>query len=260
MSMSISLHTPRRTPRCRMQGLSLVELMVGVAVSLFVVAAAAMLVSAQLSDNRRLLLETQLQQDLRATADIVTRELRRSSYWGGASNGVPTPGGSAITSNPMTALTLTSSSASTVNYRYRRGPGAEAFGFRLDTDGVIRVCQSDGSGSSGMCNSGWQELTDPATVKVTRFEVQPVRSDEPGRVRAQPDNTDPVLLPCPNLCADGTTDCWPRVGVREFEVILTGEARTDSSVVRTLKSSVRVRNDRVVLSTEAPAGQSCPGS
>ena len=51
--------------------------MVGVAVGLFVVAAASMLVATQLSDNRRLTLETQVQQDLRAAADIITRELRR---------------------------------------------------------------------------------------------------------------------------------------------------------------------------------------
>jgi type IV pilus assembly protein PilW len=38
------------------RGLSIVELMVGVAIGLFVVAGAAMLLSTQLSDNRQLLL------------------------------------------------------------------------------------------------------------------------------------------------------------------------------------------------------------
>ena len=61
--------------------------MVGVAIGLFVVAAASMLVVTQLSDNRRLTLETQVQQDLRATADIITRELRRAGHWGKARTG-----------------------------------------------------------------------------------------------------------------------------------------------------------------------------
>ncbi|MBL0296208.1 MAG: hypothetical protein IPQ21_03185 [Betaproteobacteria bacterium] len=56
--------------------------MVGITVGLFIVAAAAMLVTTQLGDNRRLLLETQVQQDLRATADIITRELRRAGLAG----------------------------------------------------------------------------------------------------------------------------------------------------------------------------------
>ena len=60
------------------RGLSLVELMVGIAVGLFVVAGAVMVVTTQLGDNRRLLLDAQLQQDLRATLDIVTREVRRA--------------------------------------------------------------------------------------------------------------------------------------------------------------------------------------
>ena len=62
--------------------------MVGVAIGLFVVAAASMLVVTQLSDNRRLTLETQVQQDLRASADIITRELRRAGHWGKARDGV----------------------------------------------------------------------------------------------------------------------------------------------------------------------------
>ncbi len=50
------LHLTLRSQR----GLSLVELMVGITDGLFVVAAAATLVANQLSDNRRLLLETQV--------------------------------------------------------------------------------------------------------------------------------------------------------------------------------------------------------
>ena len=69
------------TSRQRQTGLSLVELMVGVAVGLFVVAGATLVVSNQLGDNRRLMLETQIQQDLRAAADLIARDLRRSGYW-----------------------------------------------------------------------------------------------------------------------------------------------------------------------------------
>ena len=70
-------------PRSRrgQRGLSLVEMMVGVAIGLLIVAAAALMVSSQLVENRRLMLETQVQQDLRAAMDILTRELRRAGYY-----------------------------------------------------------------------------------------------------------------------------------------------------------------------------------
>ena len=75
--------------------------MVGVAIGLFVVAAATMLVATQLSDNRRLMLETQVQQDLRATADIIARELRRAGHWAKARDGVWYEGNAAaVRDNP----------------------------------------------------------------------------------------------------------------------------------------------------------------
>lgn len=244
-----------RGRRATMGGLSLVELMVGVAVSLFVVAAAALLVSSQLSANRRLLLETQLQQDLRSTADIITRELRRSSYWASAREGVPAPLSGTISTNPVMALAVSSSASSTVHYNYERGSGTRAYGFKLNDNGVIVACQSDGSGPGGVCGetaNPWQELTDRNTVRITEFRIS---AERPGTNTA---NDDALVLPCPYPCADGTAACWPRVNVRELTVLIKGQSRSDPAVQRTLISSVRVRNDRLQVSTEAPANQACP--
>ena len=246
------MHLGRRR-RAAMRGLSLVELMVGVAVSLFVVAAAALLVSSQLTDNRRLLLETQLQQDLRATADIITRELRRSSYWADARSGVPAPLFGQVTSNPMVALAVSTPASSTVHYKYQRASGTHAFGFRLNDNGVITACQSDGSGAGGLCGESanpWQELTDRNTVRITEFRIDQ-------RV-ANAANDDALTLPCPYPCADGTGDCWPKVSVRELTIVITGQSRSDANVQRTLRSSVRVRNDQVQISGEALPLQACP--
>ena len=66
--------------------------MVGVTLGLFVVAAAALMVSTQLGENRRMLLESQLMQDLRAASDIITRDLRRASYTTNARRQCVVPG------------------------------------------------------------------------------------------------------------------------------------------------------------------------
>jgi Tfp pilus assembly protein PilW len=240
----------RQRSRRQSLGLSLVELMVGVAVSLFVVAAASMLVSTQLVDNRRLLLETQLQQDLRATADIITRELRRSGYSLSAEDIVPSPDKNEVVANAYLGLAVEPAASAAVRYRYRRNLGHAAFGFKLE-NGVIKSCQGD---SAGECESGWQDLTDASTVQITSFFVDTVRAG----ARARPDNDEALTLPCPSLCADGTTNCWPKVGVRELTVTIAGTSRSDATVSRTLTSSVRVRNDSVALSSEAPSNRSCP--
>lgn len=248
----------RRSAR-RLRGLSLVELMVGIAVSLFVVAAATLLTSTQLSDNRRLLLETQLQQDLRATADIITRDLRRVGYWHEAVKGLPNEqNGGKVAPSPYAAIAITSSNSSVVQYRYRRpqpgGSYSEAFGFRLTADGVLQSCQSDGSEASGFCASGWQDLTDRNVMRVTEFRIAVER---PGA--GVSGNDEALVIPCPQACADGTASCWPKVSVREFTVHIEAESRNPPVVQRSLDTSVRVRNERVELSSEAPVELACPG-
>lgn len=228
------------------RGMSLVELMVGITVGLFVAAAAAMLTASQLGENRRLMLEAQVQQDLRATADIVTRELRRAGYWGLAQDGVwdfsnPTP-----PLNSESTLAPVAGAATQVDYRYTRPTGVQAdTGFKLES-AKIRTRLT--------VPAGWQDLTDGNTLKVTGFTVTPRHAEEP-----LPGGAAPERLPCPKLCADGTRDCWPTVRVREFQVDIAGESTVDPNVKRSVRTIVRLRNDQLVVPAAAAASAPlCP--
>jgi len=219
------------TTRSRQAGLSMVELMVGVAIGLFVVAGATLAVSNQLGDNRRLMLETQIQQDLRTAADVIARDIRRSGYWASAQSGVWHAGAVAVTSNPYTALTPASGVGSEVQFKYSRveanplDPNNEA-GFRL----VNNAIQMRTGGQ-------WQALTDNTTLKVTDFRVTL--------------NSQNVALSCFNPCALGAAACPPTQSVREIKVEITGVAVHDPSVVRSANSNVRLRND--VINGACPA-------
>jgi prepilin-type N-terminal cleavage/methylation domain-containing protein len=214
------------TPRSRQHGLSLVEMMVGLAVGLLVVAGATMVVTSQLGDNRRLLLETQLQQDLRASSDIITRDLRRAGGWADtASLGLWSPS-AAATSNPYSAATPASGvTASQVDYAYFRAPGAPTvYGFRLN-NGVLQ----------SLLGGTWQDLTDARVMTVTTFNIA---------AREGP----PQQTPCPKLCPGlpaPATACWPAVSVRDFVVDITAQSVADPAVQRSLSTTVRVRNDLV---------------
>jgi prepilin peptidase dependent protein B len=217
-------HLPA-APRRRQTGLSMVELMVGVAIGLFVVAGATLAVSNQLGDNRRLMLETQIQQDLRAAADVIARDVRRSGYWARAQDGVWNPGAVAVTSNPYTALTPASGAASEVHFGYSRGAVEnnvldvnDEAGFRL-VNGAIQM----------RTGGQWQALTDSTTLKVTVFNVTL--------------NSQDVALSCFNPCPLGAVACPPTQSVREIKVEITGNAVFDPSVVRSANSNVRLRND-----------------
>ena len=229
--------------RAAQRGLSLVEMMVGIAVGLVVVAGAALLVSSQLGENRRLLIETQLQQDMRASMDIITRELRRvgTLLEPVALLGLASPAGSQ--DNEMARLSPTTSGAgvNTLEFRYQPPLPPYTFGFRRDSDGVVR----------SKLGSAWQELTDPNVLNVTAFTITPTHSSS-------------MKLPCPRLCDNGTptdptddhTNCWPTVVVREINVSMTANARSDPTVQRTLTGNVRLRND--VVRYANPPFDICP--
>jgi prepilin-type N-terminal cleavage/methylation domain-containing protein len=224
--------------RARQRGLSLVELMVGLAIGLLVVAGATVVTASQLSDSRRLLVETQMQQDLRAAADIITRELRRSgssAYSNIARNAIWSTASPTPTVNLYTGLNITTApSGDEVIYSYYRTSGAviNPFGFKLDA-GVIK---------SKIDGSVWQELTDSRVMNVTAFTV--TQTDGPA-----------VQMPCPKDCPGGGETCFPTWTVRELVVAITGQAVADASVVRSIRAVAKLRND--VLTPSAP-GQVCP--
>lgn len=209
--------------------------MVGIAIGLIIVAAATMLTSAQLSENRLLMTETQLQQDMRAAMDLITRELRRigSQSENLALQGLWVEGGSAPLKNAYAeSPTATTNAVAVDNLRFgywQPGVTADAFGFKLE-DGVVKT----------RIGNNWQELTDPNVLRVTTFSITP-------------ENGGWIRLPCPKACPDTTSDCWPQVQVREFEVTMTAEARGVQGINRSLTSRVRLRNDYLKFNTGTAA-------
>jgi type IV pilus assembly protein PilW len=227
-----------RALRHGQHGLSIVELMVGIAIGLFVLAGATLVTSTQLSNNRILLLETQIQQDLRATADLVTRELRRSGYWALATTtawpdaGAPVNMYQTFDANTPGAggrkeIVFSYSNALTTAAENSNVDADEQFGFALNaTDGTIEAM---------LGGAGWQTLTDPNVVKVVQFD--------------HPVTEQVLVVPCAKYCGTpavaGDTTCWPRQRVRDVMVQITGKAVHDPSVVRSVRSGVRLRNDQI---------------
>lgn len=226
----------KRPLNARARGLSLVELMVGIAVGLFIVAAATVMVSGQLGENRRLLLESQLQQDLRATSDIIARELRRSGADGITAWQLVSSGTTAAAQNALTVTTPASGvhSPAQIEFKYDRGVGNIDWGFRLQNGAI----QSKLTGTPP-----WQDLTDSTVMEVTQFSVT---------INREP----PVEVPCPKICPSGDTTCWPQMYVRDFVVVITARLRNAPEVSRTVRSTVRARNEMVEFRTGGPAA--CP--
>jgi len=230
------------------RGFSLTELMVGSAVGLLVIAGALQLYLVNLgatADNLRL---SRLNQELRATLELLRNDLRRTGYW------AIEPGTGDPTDNPFHAdgVDLRVGQAggeaadSCVLYSYDLngdrlvgvGPSGtagaqtsnanlEQFGFRLRNGQV----QMRNGGSAFDCASGsWQAVTDMDT-EVTAF----------GFAMAQD---------CVNL-RDIDEDCIAGDAAllrRRVQIGIAARSRSDHGIRQRLDSTVVIGNDKLLAS------------
>jgi len=218
----------RRGARRAARGVTIVELLVGIAIGLLIIAAGIVFLTANMRDQRSLLLESRLMHDLRTAADLITRDLRRAGYWGASADGIWVPGSTSVSANPYDAVAPSGAASDGVGFRYSRDAtengsvdSNEQFGFRL-RNGALEM--QIGAGN-------WQALTDTGTLTVTAFSVTPsVQQISLGEA-------------CPTECVVGSTSCPPRLSVRSLAVQISGKAVADVTVVRSVRSDVRLRND-----------------
>lgn len=190
--------------RHRTVGYSLVELLVACALGLLLTAAALQLFARQVRAQREQLVEARLHQDLRAAGDLVVRGLRRAGAHDLADGGA----------SPYRAITLTAASLVTSHNRDAIDNGVlderERAGFRL-VDGSLQA----------MVGGRWQALTDPAVVRIVRFEI--------------------ILT---TRAAQSAGGCAVLVA-RELSVAIEAHPVLDPRRLRRLDTRVLVRNDDV---------------
>jgi len=222
---------PARSTRMHPRGYTLVELLVGMAAGLCVLAGAGSLAVGHANHARRLALATQLQQDMRAALDIVVRDLRRSGHDGSAHRLLRVVADSAPAPSPAVYLPARTAGADAIDltssHDRDRGDAEnghvdsdEAGGFRLDPkSGALQVRLGAG---------GFQDLTDRQVMTVTAFSVRQIDR--------------PIALPC-TAAAGCAAPAGCTQTVRLLQIELRAQSRSDMSVQRALTSAVRVRND-----------------
>lgn len=220
-------------------GISMVELMVGIAISLIVVGGGLSLLANFTGENRRLLLETRLNQDLRAAMDVITRDLRRAGHWQGSTESIWVNGGPNVPpQNAYRYFYNSACNATTLGASAPTLPAAASYvcyAVAVDTDNAVNeTTRAELNGfhlNNGavfaVINGTAHQLTDPATITIDQFVVTPTST----------------AVPMTSFCRYTCTVNCPRVIVREFDIQLRGRVPTDATIQRQLRSNVRVRND-----------------
>jgi prepilin peptidase dependent protein B len=231
--------------RSRQQGLSLVEMMVGMALGLFLVAGAVTMFVTNLGNSRQLLLEARVNQDLRAAADLITRDLRRAGYWGDSLAGTIAVGSASVTTvNPYRLITP---GTQMIEYAFSRDTTEnntrdtnEEFGFQRVVLSGVGVIQMKVGGT-------WQTVTDPQTIDVTDLTVTSSVSAVSARdacAVACCSGADVTAGTCTTRNIAVGASC-PTVRVRQYLLALAANATGNTRVARTLTTRVRPRNDEL---------------
>lgn len=246
-------------------------MMIGIVVGMVVVGGVIAVYVTTIRGGTYTLRAAKLNEELRATMDIVVADVRRAGYWYNIINaGVPT---SAV--NPFVARTGTQTDLSVMTYNgvaqscamyaYDTSNGAndtvdagEVFGFRFNTD---RVEMQNGvaTATSDCTVGGWEAITDNNTIIVdsltfatTNSQCQDGNSGKAWKVKALA----PTLVACAATIA-GDTDpiagggfASPTAGdqmieSRQISITLVGHHVDDPSTAVTLTENVQVENDRM---------------
>ena len=214
--------------RSRELGLSIIELMVGIALALLIAAAATLLLGSSIGENRRLLIEARLTQDLRSASDLVARQTRRAGHWSAAATlGLWSASANALP-NPYAAWTPDTGASDTIALSYSQDTNENN---AVDSNEQVGFRLRNGALEAQLGDRNWQALTDASMLIVTQLRVQP-------RVQS-------VSLETPCACVAGATCTAPAAQVRSVDIEISARAVNDASVLRTVRSTVRLRNDKL---------------
>jgi len=263
-------------PLKKQAGLTLVEVLVGLAVGVIVIGGGLSIYASSVRSGSETLLASKLNQELGALMLVMTNDIRRAGYWATAvanradQNPFNLPGSTAlavIDDMVADAIQSPTGQGSCITYAYDATyiPGNiggslesnDLFGFRLNGT-TVQMRQSgtvDGTdcvgGSCNSCstNGVWMDVTDPNVIEITQltFDLsnsQCLNSSEPNEEDDNGDGTidDPAEQDCyatvPPIGSNEVT-----METREVTISLTGRLAADREVQASATHSVRVRND-----------------
>ena len=214
----------------KQSGVTLVEALIGLALSLIVVTSMVGLMSNSLGSASKIIQMTQLSDDLRNTMSMVTRDMRRANYNANAYQCYANSDcGVDGTTNQSGIVTISGDCLLYNIDRDQNGDGSTdgAGGFRRSTSGTTGFIEMWVGGASPACtgtHADWIALTDPDFVDVAAFTItnNPITGsivEEGGGILNQTTN--------------------------QIAVVISGELLLDRNITRTIQDTIKVRNDYI---------------
>ncbi len=215
-------------------GVSLMEVLVSMSISLVVTASMIGLMANSLGSTARIIKMTKLSDDLRITMQMMTRDVRRSSYNANSmfcyanddcgTDGAATLAGDITINNSNDCITF-------LMDRDYDGDSTEnsAGGFRRVTSGGVGVIEMWTGDNSPDCSvaagaSSWVQITNPENMDIFIFSV------------------DEDLSFTQEILNDGFGNTLSQK-IRKIRMNMRGRLVVDNTIVRRIEDVISVRND-----------------
>lgn len=237
--------------RRRQAGFSLVEMMVAIVAGLIVIGAALAFTVSTVRAYSEHIKSTRFSQELRTGMNLMVRELRRTGYDAASTSRVSTD------LNPTEFRNLATPATGCIVYGYDQQQDGTLGNAPADVDkrairlssNKLQVRTSAAADCTGD-DTVWSDLTDPRVINITAFA--PTVYESPFCEAAPGRDTD----------GNGTNDTFDVTtgSVTSVSLCLKGALASDSSIVRQITDTVRIRADNLQYAsydTEAKAKAAC---
>lgn len=230
------------TQPSRQKGATLIEILIGLALSLIVTSSMVVLMSSSLGSATRITQMTQLTNELRNTMSLLTRDVRRANYnpyspycYSNSDCGVVDTASKVNFIADLDSVTYQGEDNACIVYFLERVieedglPGdVGGGGFRwVTTDGIghVEMWTGDLAPPADCSGNSWLPITDPGFINITEFQV----TDDIGSLLGEIKNK------------DGNVVLTQRV--RQVRVQIQGRLVLDETITRRVEDIIRVRND-----------------
>lgn len=149
-------------------GFSLIELMITILIGAVLMIGLLTFLVSGLVSNKNVLESTKLNQEMRSIMLLISRDLRRSGYWGST----------ATTGNPF--QTISTSTPGCVLFSYDRlnaGPAIvpdnEKYGYQLRDNTIMMRSGGATSSCTPSETNTWEALTDSSVIKINTLTFTP---------------------------------------------------------------------------------------
>lgn len=211
------------------RGVSLLELMVALLISTFVVSALVGLFFMAGRHNTNTLEITKLDTELNLVINSMARDVQRAGYWANSSSSSTNP----FMQTGTTDLTIVGGNCVLMTYDHDAngslpavgtGTDDERYGYRL-MNGAIQYRPSGASFSCAALPDAWTNLTDNRIITITAFTL---------------------TLDTQSADIDGAGSGTSTMQMRKLNITITGRLVDDTSVTRTLTKTIKLYNDKYV--------------